>query len=93
MFSPGPPIVTAVTQLSNGSFNVTWSISEYNYNYTVTILNLNTSAVSSFEVPENSNSYSVTGLSDNANYTVSITAVDECRMLTSDPFIVNGECN
>ena len=45
-----------------------------------------------FTVPENTNSYTVTGLSDNNNYNVSITAVGVCGMITSDPIIVYGEC-
>ena len=46
----------------------------------------------SYTVAENTNSYNVTGLSDNDNYNVTITAVGVCGMITSDPITVYGEC-
>lgn len=46
----------------------------------------------SYTVAENTNSYTVTGLSDNDNYNVTITAVGVCGMITSDPVTVYGEC-
>ena len=55
--------------------------------------NLNTGVMDSYTVTENTNSYNVTGLSDNDNYNVSITAVGVCGMIiTSDPVTVYGEC-
>ena len=42
-------------------------------------------------VPEDTNSYTVTGLSDNDNYNVSITAVGVCGMIVSDPITVYGK--
>ena len=81
-----------VTPLSNTSFTVNWIISDPNYNYTVTWTNLNTGVMDSYTVAENTNSYNVTGLSDNDNYNVTITAVGVCGMITSDPVTVYGEC-
>ena len=46
----------------------------------------------SYTVAENTNSYTVTGLSDNDNYNVTITAVGVCGMITNDPVTVYGEC-
>ena len=80
-----------VTPLSNTSFTVNWIISDPNYNYTVTWTNLNTSVMDSYTVAENTNSYNVTGLSDNDNYNVTITAMGVCGMITSDPVTVYGE--
>ena len=54
--------------------------------------NLNTGVMDSYTVTENTNSYTVTGLSDNDNYNVTITAVGVCGMITSDPVTVYGEC-
>ena len=54
--------------------------------------NLNTGVMDSYTVAENTNSYNVTGLSDNDNYNVTITAVGVCGMIiTSDPVTVYGE--
>ena len=81
-----------VTPLGNTSFTVNWIISDPNYSYTVTWTNLNTGVMDSYTVAENINSYNVTGLSDNDNYNVTITAVGVCGMITSDPVTVYGEC-
>ena len=91
-----PPQVTAVISLSNTSFTVNWIISaDPNYSYTVIWTNLNTGVMDSYTVAENTNSYNVTGLSDNDNYNMTITAVGVCGMITSDPVTVYGEwvCN
>ena len=47
--------------------------------------------MNSFTVPKNANIHTVTGLSDNDNYNVSITAVGVCGMITSDPITVYGK--
>ena len=86
-----PPQVTAVKPLSDTSFNVNWMISDASYSYTVIWTNLRTGIMDSSTVPENTNSYTVTGLSDNDNYNVSITAVGVCGMITSDPITVYGK--
>ena len=53
--------------------------------------NLNTSVMDSYAVAANTNSYIVTGLSDNVLYDVTVNAVGVCGMITSDPVTVNGE--
>ena len=53
--------------------------------------NLNTSVVDSFTVAENTNSYTVTRLSDNDIYNVSVAIVGVCGMITSDPITVYGK--
>ena len=80
-----------MTPLSNTSFTVNWTISDHNYSYTVIWTNLNTGVMNSFTVSENTNSYTVTGLSDNDNYNVSVVIVGVCGMITSDPMIVYGK--
>ena len=80
-----------VKTLNNASFTVNWTISDPNYSYTVIWTNLNTGVMDSFTVPENTNSYTVTGLSDNDNYNVSVTIVGVCGMITSDPITVYGK--
>ena len=52
--------------------------------------NLNTAVVNSFTVLENTNSYTVTGLSDTDNYNVSVVIVGLCGMMTSDLITVYG---
>ena len=88
-----PPQITAVTPLNDTSFTVTWTILNPSYSHTVIWGTLNSSVMNSSTVPENTNSYTVTGLSDNDNYKVSVAIVDDCGMMkTSDPIIVYGEC-
>ena len=81
------PIIT-VTPLSNTSFTVNWTISDPNYSYTVIWTNINTGVADSITVPDNVNSYTVTGLSVNDNYKVSVAIVGVCGTLTSDLIIV-----
>ena len=84
------PTIT-VTPLSNTSFTVNWTISDPNYSYTVIWTNINTGVVDSITVPENTNSYTVTGLSVNDNYNVSVAAVYICGMMPSNPITVYGK--
>ena len=42
-------------------------------------------------LPETTNSYNVTVLSNSAIYNVSVTAVGMCEMIPSDPITVYGE--
>ena len=65
-------------------------ISDASYSYIVIWTNLCTGVMNSFTVPENTNSYNVTGLSDNANYNVSVATVNMCGDNTSDPMAVYG---
>jgi len=92
---PSGSLDITVIPLSNTSFIVYWiaetSDSNYSYSYTVTWTNLHTGVMNSFTVPENTNSYTVTGLSDNANYNVNITTVGVCGMITSDSITVYGK--
>ena len=84
------PPVTTVTPLSNTSFTINWTPSDPDYNYTVMWTNLNTFTVDSFIVSENTNSYTVTGLSDTDNYNVSVAIIGLCGMMTSDLITVYG---
>ena len=86
------PDITAVTPLSSRSFTVSWTISDPNYSYTVIWTNLNTGVTDNITVSGNTNSYTITGLSEIANYNVRITAVGVCGMITSDPITVYGKC-
>ena len=53
--------------------------------------NLNSGAMKCFTVPQSSNGYTVTGLSDNDNYALSIATVNVCgMMITSDPIAICG---
>ena len=88
---PSSPPVTTATPLTNTSFTVNWTISDPNYSYTVIWTNINTGVVDSFTVAENTNSYTVTGLSDNDNYNVSVTAAGICGIITSNPVTVYGK--
>ena len=58
----------------------------------MTWTNLNTGVMDSYTVAENINSYNLTGLNDNDNYNVSVTAVGVCGMITSDPVTVYCQC-
>ena len=74
------------------SCTVNWTSSVPNYNYTVIWTNLHTGVMYNRTVPGNTNSYTVTGLSGDANYNVSVAAVNKCGMIaTSDPVTVYGE--
>ena len=77
--------------MNDTSFTVNWTISDPSYSYTVIWTNIHTGVMYSSTVPENTNSYTVTGLSDNDNYNVSITAVGMCGIVTSDPITVYGK--
>ena len=85
-----PPKVMSVIPLSSTSFTVTWTNSDPTYDYTVIWTNLNTGVMNNFTVPENLNSYTVTGLSETDHYNVSVAAVDVCGNKTSDPITVYG---
>ena len=87
-----PPMIHMVTPLSNRSFFINWTISNPNYDYTVIWTNLNTSMMSIYTVPRNTNSYIVTGLIVNAYYNVSVAAIGVCGMMTSDPITAKCEC-
>ena len=90
---PNPPTITAV-MCSDTTCTVKWTPSDFAQSYTATWINLNnTSEMYSDTVPGNKYSYSISGLSVNVVYTVSVTAVDLCgRTIESDNYIFNSEC-
>ena len=78
--------------MTSTTFTIDWIPSDPNYNYTVIWTNLHTGVMYNRTVPENTNSYTVTGLSGDVNYDVSVAAVNRCGMMeTSDPVTVYGE--
>ena len=92
-----PPDDIVVTPLSSTSFAVNWIISNPEYSFIVTWTNIHTGlAEGSTALPENTNSYTVTGLNNSTDYNVSLIAVGVCGMMTSGPITVYGEytsCN
>ena len=89
---PVAPTITGTTPLSSTSFTVSWTITDPNHNYIITWTNLHTSMMEgSMTVPENTNSYTVTGLNGIDNYNVSVTANNSCVMMMSDPITVYGK--
>ena len=85
------PTITGTTPLSSTSFTVSWTITDPNHNYIITWTNLRTGMMDSMTVPENTNSYTVTGLNGIDNYNVSVTANNLCGMMMSDPITVYGK--
>ena len=85
------PNITRTTPLSSTSFTVSWTITDPDHNYIITWTNLNTGVISSMTVPENTNSYTVTGLNGIDNYIVTVTANNSCGMMMSDPITVYGK--
>ena len=84
------PTVT-VTPLSSTSFTVSWTITDPDHNYIITWTNLRTGVMDNMTVSENTNSYTVTGLSGIDNYNVTVTANNSCGMMMSDPITVYGK--
>ena len=84
------PTVT-VTPLSSTSFNVCWTITNPDHNYIITWTNLRTGVIDNMTVTENTNSYTVTGLSGIDNYNLTVTANNSCGMMMSDPITVYGK--
>ena len=84
------PTVT-VTPLSSASFNVSWAITDPNHNYRVTWTNLLYYEMDNMTVAENTNSYTVTELSGNDNYDVTVTANNSCGMMKSGVITVYGK--
>ena len=85
------PNITGIILLSSTLFIVNWTITDPDHNYIVTWTNLHTGMMSSVTVPENTNSYMVTGLNGVDNYNVSVTANNSCGMIMSDPITVYGK--
>ena len=85
------PTITVLAPSSSRSFTVHWTITDPVHNYIVTWTDLRTGMMSSVTVPENTNSYMVTGLNGVDNYNVSVTANNSCGMMLSDPITVYGK--
>ena len=86
------PTITGMTSLSSTSFIVSWTITDPDHNYIVTWTNLHTDMMEGgVTVPENTNSYMVTGLNGIDNYYVSVIANNSCGMMMSDPATVYGK--
>ena len=86
------PNIIGTTPLSSTSFTVSWTITDPDHNYIITWTNLRTGMISGVTVPENTNSYTVTGLNGIDNYIVTVTANDSCGMMAlSDPITVYGK--
>ncbi|XP_065911289.1 uncharacterized protein [Dysidea avara] len=82
------PVIIEVTSINSSMFTIYWTSSVVNANYTVIWTNLHTGVMYNRTVPGNTNSYTVTGLSGDVNYNVSVAAVNRCGMMTSDPVTV-----
>ena len=82
------PTINAPISLSSRSFTVSWTITDPDHNYIVTWTNLRTGIMDDMTVPENTNSYMVTGLNGVDNYNVSVTANNSCGMMMSDSITV-----
>ena len=93
--STAPPITAptvTVAPLSSTSFNVSWTITDPDHNYIITWINLRTGVMdNNMTVAENTNSYTVTGLSGMDNYNVTVTANNSCGMMMTDPITVYGK--
>ena len=89
------PLLTAptviVTPLSSRSFTVSWRMTDPDHNYIITWTNLRTGIMDNMTVAENTNSYTVTGLSGRDNYNVTVTANNSCGMMMSYPMTIYGE--
>ena len=87
------PIVTAPTGiqpdvLCSTSFSVTWTITNPDYNYIVIWIDLHTNMMDCATVPENTNSYTIEGLSS-PEYNVTVGANNPCGIKWSDPMTVD----
>jgi len=91
---PSPDIVqfiSDVNTINSSSFTVNWTSSVPNYNYIVIWTNLHTGVMYNRTVPGNTNNYTVTGLSGDVNYNVSVAAMNKCGMGSSNSVTVYGE--
>ena len=56
------PSITGIMPLSGTSFTVNWTANDLNNSFIITWINLNTNMTYNVTVPENTSSYTVTGL-------------------------------
>ena len=85
------PTITKIAPLNSTSFTVRWMITDINYSYiyAITWANLRTNVTNSTIVPDDADSYIVTGLDGINNYNVTVTAI--CGMTMSKPVTVYGK--
>ena len=86
--------MTAITRtipVDTKSFTVNWEVTDSNHKYIITWTNLLTGVKENVTVSENTNEYKVTGLSGIDNYDVTVTAINSCGMMMSDPVTVYGK--
>ena len=89
-----PPIITSVRPLNSTSFTVNWEPTGLDDNYIVLVTwtNLRTGLKEgSVTVSNNTNSYTVKGLSGIDNYNVSVAVNISHGMMMSDPITVYGK--
>ena len=87
------PNISEIVPLNSTSFTVSWTIIDPHHSYIITWTNLHTDMMCSMTVAENTNSYTVTGLSGMDNYDVIVTVYNSCGMIMSNRATVYGkEC-
>ena len=87
------PNITGTTPLSSTSFTVNWTITAPSHTYIIAWINLYNDVMNSTSAPENTSSYTVTGLDGINNYNVTVTSnySEGTMMSTSDPVTVYGK--
>ena len=73
------------------SFTVNWKITAPSHKYIITWTNLLTGVKGNVTIAENTNEYEVTGLSGIDNYDVTVTAINSCGVMMSNPVTVYGK--
>ena len=86
------PNITGTTPLSSTSFIANWTITDPDHNYIVTWTSRCSGMMDSMSitVPGNTMSHMVTGLDGVSNYNVSVTTINSCGMMMSEPVTVYG---
>ena len=82
--------ITRIIPVDTKSFTVNWEVTDSSHKYVVTWTNLHTGIKSNVTVAGNINSYTVAGLSGIDNYDVTVTAINSCGVMMSDPITVYG---
>ena len=85
------PVISRATPVDANSFSVIWEVTDPSHRYMITWTNLRTGIKDNVTVAENTNSYTVTGLSGIDNYDVTVAASNSCGMRMSDPRVVFGK--